>query len=122
MNIAAFPKPNNLTKITNVMDLSINKMPELCGKQPYLQTVVKLDLSSNVINKICDETVSYIKTGSIAELNLANNSITTLPSKISNISSLQSVKLSGNNFICDCEMTWMIQWLSKRNLNGKVIV
>ena len=31
---------------------------------------------------------------------------TTLPSKLSNISSLQSVKLSVNNFICDREMTW----------------
>ena len=122
MNIAAFPKPSNLTKITDVMDLSINKIPELCGKQPYLQTMVKLDLSQNVINKICEETVDYIKTGSVTELNLADNSITSLPSKLSNISSLQSVKLSGNNFICDCEMTWMIQWLSKRNLNGKRIV
>ena len=105
-----------------MLDLSRNRIRELCGKQPYLRTIAELDLSQNVINKICDETVDYIKTGSITDLNLANNSITTLPSKISNISSLQSVKVSGNNFICDCEMTWMIEWLSKRTTNGERIV
>ena len=119
MNIAAFPEPNYLTKLTNVMDLSGNKISKLCGKQTYFETIVQLDLSQNVITKICEETVNHMENGSIVELNLANNSIATLPSKISNISSLQSVKLSGNNFICNCEMTWMIQWFSKRNVSGK---
>ena len=105
-----------------MLDLSRNRIPELCGKQSYLCNLAELDLSQNVINKICDETVSYMKTGSIIVLNIANNSITTLPSKLSNISSLQSVKLSGNNFICDCEMTWMIEWLSKRTPYGERIV
>ena len=121
-NIAAFPESNCLTKLTNVMDLSGNKISKLCGKQKYFETIIQLDLSQNVINKICEETVNYMETGSIVELNLANNTIATLPSKLSNISSLQVVKLSGNKFICNCEMTWMIQWLSKRNINGKRIV
>ena len=81
-----------------------------------------MDLSRNKINKICKETVSYMKTGSITELNLANNSITSLPSELANISSLQSVTLSGNKFICDCKMTWMIQWLSRQRGNGERIV
>ena len=105
-----------------MLDLSRNKIPQLCGKQSYLHTLAELDLSQNVINKICDETVSYMKNGSITVLNIANNSIFTLPSKLTNISSLKSVKLSGNNFICDCEMTWMIEWLSKRTPNGERIV
>ena len=105
-----------------MLDLSRNRIPELCGKQSYLRTLAELDLSHNLINKVCDETVSYMKTGSIAELNLANNNITTLPSKLSNVSSLQSVKLSENRFICDCEMTWMIKWLSKRTPHGERIV
>ena len=63
-----------------------------------------------------------MKTAFIVELNLANNSITSLPSKLSNISSLQSVMLSGNNYICDCKMTWMIQWLSRRTADGERIV
>ena len=102
--------------------LSGNRILQLCLKQPYLQTIVQLDLSQNEINKICDETVIFMETGSIIELNLADNNITSLPSRLLNISSFQSVFLSGNNFICDCEMTWMMTWLSKRNPNGERIV
>ena len=105
-----------------MLDLSNNRFLELCGRHTYLQTITKLDFSQNKIGRVCEDTVTFMKTGSIVELNLANNSITSLPSEISNISSLQSVMLSGNKFICDCKMTWMMKWFSKRNLNGKQIV
>ena len=105
-----------------MLDLSRNRISELCGKQPYLHTLAEMDLSKNVINKICEETVDYMQTGSMVELNIANNCITTLPKKLSNLSSLKRVMLSGNNFNCDCEMTWMIQWLSTRTSNGERIV
>ena len=113
---------SNLTRITDVLDLSNNRFSELCGKQSYFRTITYLDFSQNVISKICEDTITYMKTGSIVELNLANNSITRLPSKISNISSLESVTLSGNEFICDCEMTWMIQWFLKLNSNSERLV
>ena len=120
--MAAFPEPNYLTKLTNVMDLSGNKISKLCGKQTYFETILQLNISQNEINEVCEETVIYMKTASITELNLANNSITSLPSELSNISSLQSVRLSGNKYICDCEMIWMIQWLSRQTANGERIV
>ena len=121
-SLTALPEPNNLINVTDVLDFSTNRISELCGKQTYFQTIVQLDLSQNEINNICEDTITFMKTGSIVELNLANNNITTLPSKISNISSLQSVWLSGNNFNCDCEMTWMIQWFLKLSSNGKRVV
>ena len=121
-SIAFLPETSNLTTITDVLDLSRNRIPELCGKQPYLRTIAELNLSQNAIHKICEETVIFMKTGVITELSLAHNNITTLTSKLLNISSLQSVMLSGNKFICDCEMTWMIQWLSQRSRNGERIV
>ena len=105
-----------------MLDLSNNRFLEICGRHMYLQTIVKLDFSRNEISRVCEDTVTYMETGSIVELNLANNSITSLSSDISNVSSLQIVKLSGNRFICDCTMTWMIKWFSKRNLNGEIIV
>ena len=121
-SIASLHDPSNLTTITDVLDLSRNRIPELCGKQPYLRTIAELNLSQNAIHKICEETVIFMKTGVIVELNLANNSITSLPSALSNISSLQTVMLSGNKFICACEMTWMIQWLSRRTADGEIVV
>ena len=121
-DIVTLPDPSNLTEITDVLDISKGRIPVFCGRQVYLRTVLFLDLSNNLINKVCEDTVIYIKTGSMLELNLANNRIITLPSKLSNISSLQSVKLSGNNYICDCKMTWMIQWLLKRNLNNNSLI
>ena len=80
-DIASLPEPSNLTEITDVLDLSRNRIPELCGKQTYLGTIAELDLSQNVVSKICEETVMIMKTGAITELNLSNNTITTLPFK-----------------------------------------
>ena len=97
-------------------------IPELCGREYYFRTVFSMDLSDNLITKMCDDTVSFMKTGSIIELNIANNDITWIPSELSNISTLQSVMLSGNSYICNCKMTWMIQWLSKRTTSGERIV
>ena len=121
-NITGLLDPSDLTRVTDVLNLSKNGITEFCGKQPYLRTVAELDLSQDVICKICEETVDYMKTGSIIELKIANNTITWIPSKISNISSLRSVMLSRNKYICNCKMTWMIKWLSKRSSNGERIV
>ena len=105
-----------------MLDLSQNRISDLCEREYYLRTIITLNLSANVITKICEDTVTYMKTGSIVELNISNNNITWIPSELSNISSLQSVMLSGNKFICNCKMTWMIKWISKRTRDGKSIV
>ena len=118
INAIEFPEENNLTNITNWLDLTNNTLVELCSTPKYLRTINKLDLSRNRINNVCEYFVKYLKTGGITELNLVNNDITRLPSEVSNITSLQTVTLSKNKFICDCDMTWMIEWFAVRNKDG----
>ena len=87
-----------------------------------MRTVLELDLSNNIINHICEDTLIFLQKGKLKIFNLANNNITNLSSKISNILSLQSMQLSGNKFICNCDMTWMIEFLAKRTVTGKRVV
>ena len=112
------------------MVFSKNNIRELCGTMAYMKTIYELDLSSNKMNLICEDTLAFLENSTLRSLNLANNNISMLPSKISNIKTLQSVKLSGNNFACNCDMTWMIDWFTKRIVedydkvkckNGKMI-
>ena len=101
-NAGKLLEDNNLTKLTNWLDFSNNIFSELCSTPTYLQTINKLDISNNRINHVCEYFVKYLKTGPVSELNLVNNDITRLPSEVSNITSLQTVKLSQNKFICNC--------------------
>ena len=117
-NAAKLFEDNNFTKLTNWLDFSNNIFSELCSTPTYLQTINKLDLSNNRINNVCDYFVKYLRNGLISELSLVNNYITKLPSEVSNITSLQAVKLSQNKFICNCEMAWMIGWFAMRNSDG----
>ena len=86
-----------------------------------MRSISELNLSNNRINRICEDTLTYLQNGTIRNLNLANNKISTLSSKISEISSLQSVRLSGNNFTCNCYMTWMIDWFKKTTTLGRIV-
>ena len=115
INAAEFPEDNYLTNITNWLDFTNNTLVELCSTPAYLQTINKLDLSNNRIKNVCEYFVKYLRMGPITELNLVNNDISRLPSEVSKIASLQTVTLSQNNFVCDCDMTWMIEWFAMRN-------
>ena len=52
------------------------------------------------------------RTAKNISLDISQNNLETLPQKIQELKSLQQIWLSGNPFLCDCTMTWMIDWLS----------
>ena len=45
-------------------------------------------------------------------MNLANNKLAIIPSKIQELIFLQMVWIGGNPFDCHCSMTWMVGWLN----------
>ena len=105
-----------------MLDFSNNKISQLCNIENFLKTVSEISLFDNVVSRVCEDTIVYMRNGSITYLNLANNNITKLPSKITGLNNLQQIELSGNKFVCDCDMTWMIDWFGKTTANGKRIV
>ena len=116
------PGENNLTKIMNLLDFSNNELVSFCGHIRYTKTISELNLSNNNINQICETTLEYLKAGKLNSLNLANNKLTSISPSIRNITSINAIKISGNSFVCDCDMTWMINWLSQRTEDGSYIV
>ena len=116
------PNDNNMTRIADYFDFSNNKVVQFCKPRNYIKTISVLDLSANVVSQICDDAIKFLQSGKMKNLNLANNKLTNLPRSISKITSLQVVKLSGNNFTCNCHMTWMIDWFKDRTQTGQRIV
>ena len=79
----------------------------------YLKDISVLNLESNKISGICDlfwkQIRNYTK---LYSLNLAANHLIKIPQHATNLNKLHEVFLSGNPFHCDCDMTWMINWIN----------
>ena len=72
----------------------------------------KLDLHGNNLTNISAEMFDgFILTNTLLYLDLSNNEISNLPEKIRNLSSIKTLKISGNKFKCSCETFWMREWL-----------
>ena len=95
---------------------------KLCSNELYVIRIRELDLSFNNISLVCDGFLQNLRKGRMETLNLAHNNITSLPSTIMTIQSLQSISLAGNKFACNCDMTWMIDWFKTRTSGGQRIV
>ena len=106
----------------DLLDFSDNELTSFCSEINYTKTISELNLSNNKINRICENTLEFLKTGKLNSLNIANNSLRSISPSIRNISSLNIIKISGNSFVCDCDMTWMIHWLIQRTKFGSYIV
>ena len=99
--------------ITNQLDFSHNNLNTFSGEKEYMKVISELDLSNNLISYICEETLRYLENISLISLKLTNNQLTKLSPVIMSIKPLQIIKLSGNKFTCDCDMTWMIDWFAQ---------
>ena len=85
----------------------------LSGELYYLNNIVYLNISTNHIESITDDFIDTVnKNQTLRWLNLANNYLTSIPSKMQNLTFLQGIWLSGNLFDCHCSMTWMVGWLN----------
>ena len=104
------PHDNDTLNKTNWVDLSYNEIANFSGSHSYLKSISGLNLSNNSVSVISSETIDILRNGKIEELDLSGNRIKVLPETFKDIPSLTSTKLSGNPFICDCSMLWMINW------------
>ncbi len=56
-------------------------------------------------------------------IDLRNNMIRTVSPNLQKLKAVSTFYLSGNPYVCDCTMTWMVTWLQRQNnsTNGSLI-
>ena len=105
--------PRNAPREINWILMQNNNLPELCTDLALNEDVSFLNLSSNNVEEVCPIfTHSLAKHKNLVHLDLQDNNLKYLPQSIENVKHLTRVWLSGNAFICDCSMIWMIEWIA----------
>ena len=59
------------------------------------------------------------KLNTLMYLNISNNQLRSLPENIKNLTSLKTLKISGNKFKCSCKSFWMKEWLFNETQVGQ---
>ena len=104
--------PSNLPNYINWLYLSGNNiysLSENVSNLPFWSFLRTVDLSQNKLNHISDTIFS--KFTHFRSLDISSNNLTTLSENLQNIKSLESVKISGNPYRCQCENFWIRDWL-----------
>ena len=107
--------PESLPEHTDWLLFSGNNLTSLTIQNPQQTEILKnlseLDFYNNKIRNISSQFWDmFIKSHNLLYLNLSKNELITLPKSIQNISSLQNLKITGNQFKCSCENMWMKHW------------
>ena len=82
--------PQLIYNDTGVFILRHAGIANLCGTSELFNNVSEIDLRHNGISSVCQ---------SFAE-------------QLANVLNIENIWLSDNPYHCDCDMTWMIQWLN----------
>ena len=108
--------PESLPEHTDWLLFSGNNLTSLniqnAQHTEFFKNLSKLDLYNSKIRNISSQFWDIlIKSNNLLYLNLSKNELMTLPESIKNISSLQTLKITGNKFKCSCDNMWMKDWL-----------
>ncbi|XP_022098268.1 toll-like receptor Tollo [Acanthaster planci] len=126
--------PQNLSKDTNVLDLSGNHLVKIGGTFQGLASLTALYLEYNQIRAVTQEDFQSLP--NLTLLNLQHNAISTIePESFANLQKLQflyldhnlltgmqkevlnsipplkEITLNSNPLICDCDLMWLKDWL-----------
>ncbi len=109
--------PQKIPNYTDWIVLEKTNITELCGTYSYLSqpsNISYLSLASGGLTNICNGTINQILIKSnIKWLNLTDNRISKIPKALAfSENHLDKLWLSGNLVECNCDMTWLIDWLS----------
>ncbi len=121
-NMVCTQVPSTISGMANWLTITQGNLGHFCGNYPYLHQVWSLNLSNNGISEICEDIVEGIVEGNtIRWLDLSKNKIAAISQQIRN-RNFEKVWLSGNEFVCNCDMLWMAEWLANTtSSSGHVI-
>ncbi|KAL3874534.1 hypothetical protein ACJMK2_037538 [Sinanodonta woodiana] len=104
-------------KLTNLKSLKLSRTNITSIQNDVFinhHRLVSLDLSQNQIFSI-DSAGFHGLEFSLSSLDLSYNNIKTIQECIfQNFSKLQLFFLQGNNWMCDCQLTWLFDWIKTR--------
>ena len=115
--------PSNAPNFTEYLILENNDVRNLDSFHTYLVTTSSLNLKGNKISTITTPFVANLsQSKSLNWLDLSDNNLKRLPQEIQELTSLEKVWLRGNPIHCDCDMTWMIDWINKFVHGERIVV
>nr|AVK72307.1 slit2 protein [Isodiametra pulchra] len=105
-----FQENSNLQKL----DLSFNKIQKVSANDfKYTSSLRVLKLDHNLL--LCIEDGSFAELFNLETLQLNNNNLTTLSkTNFLGLRSLKALSANDNNLLCDCELSWLPEWLAAR--------
>ena len=105
--------PSLVPNFTDWLMVENNHIRNLDSFHTDLGTTSFLNLKRN---KIFSITTSFLrnlsKSKSLKWLDLSDNNLKHLPPEVQELTNLEKVWLRGNPIHCDCDMTWMIDWIN----------
>ena len=100
--------PGTVLPGTNQFILKNNKIRKLCKFFEYITDLQIIDFRNNNISSVCETFANKVREGRNAT---------------SPWNQLDEIWLSGNPFLCNCSMTWMVGWLNNfTTSNGEHII
>ena len=108
--------PDSLPEETDWLLLSGNNFSSLITTNEEINDTLyhlsQLDLRGNNLTNISSEVMDgFIETNALLYFDLSNNKLSDLPENIRNLTSVKTLKISGNKFKCSCKSFWMKEWL-----------
>ena len=114
--------PEYIPNFTDWMIFENNNLKYVDSFHTNLEQTSFLNLKGNKISSITTAFVGNLsESKTLKWLDLSENKLRSLPPEIQELTNLEKIWLGGNPIHCDCEMTWMINWLNnfKEKAAGK---
>lgn len=104
----------NLNVLSMQHNKRLKKIPEILFKNAI--NITELYLANNDLIQLTSE-IGRLK--NLKLLNVKDNRLNTLPDSLRKLENIECINLINNDYICDCKLFWLTDWLAKAAINIK---
>ncbi len=102
--------PHRITPQTEQLIMSENDIRLLDMKETNLTQIKLFHFENNNIESVSSKTLQFLLSNAVV-LNLKGNKLQKLPKLFNQPHTKTKLWLSGNPYVCNCNMMWMKDWL-----------